>query len=177
MTAKVNSKEWIREIEEEASGRGARVSSTIMKASHAAGVAVLATAFVGLAASPSVTLEIADYATLPITGRLDGTGQTDGMLARVNSLREEPAGASGGGSRLFLNDLNGPLYILDKTAKTFTTYLDFNGRDGHHGIFHKLAYEVGYAGGLVSFQFDPDYARNGRFYTVHIEDPALAGSD
>ena len=25
---------------------------------------------------------------MPITGRLDGKGQTDGMLARVNSLRE-----------------------------------------------------------------------------------------
>ena len=148
-----------------------------MKAWHVAGLAVLTTAFAGLAASPSATLEIADYATLPITGLLDGTGQTDGMLARVNSLREEPAGAPGGGSRLFLNDLNGPLYILDKTGKTFTTYLDFNGRDGHRGIFHKLAYEVGYAGGFVSFQFDPDYARNGRFYTVHIEDPALAASD
>jgi len=177
MTAKVHSKEWIREIEEEASGRGGQVSSTIMKAWHVAGLAVLTTAFAGLAASPSATLEIADYATLPITGLLDGTGQTDGMLARVNSLREEPAGAPGGGSRLFLNDLNGPLYILDKTGKTFTTYLDFNGRDGHRGIFHKLAYEVGYAGGFVSFQFDPDYARNGRFYTVHIEDPALAASD
>src|SRR5262249_2450503 len=67
-------------------------------------------------------------------------------------------------------------YILDKAKKTFTTYIDFNGRDGRPGLFHKLSYDTGYAGGLVSIQFDPDYARNGRFYTVHIEDPALAGS-
>jgi len=122
---------------------------------------------------PSVTLEIRDYVEFPITGRLDGTGQTDGMLARINSLREEP-GANG--SRFFVNDLNGPLYIVDKSTRRVTTYLDFNGREGHHGLFHRFAFETGYANGLNSFQFDPDYARNGRFYTVHIEDPSVAGS-
>jgi hypothetical protein len=120
----------------------------------------------------SITIEIADYAMLPVTGRVDGTDQTDGMLARVNSLREEPGGAA----RFFVNDLNGPLYILDKKTKAFTTYLDFNGRDGRKGIFHKFSYAVGYANGLVSLQFDPEYRRNGRFYTVHIEDPSVEGS-
>ncbi len=125
------------------------------------------------AVAPALTLEIRDYLALPITGKLDGTGQTDGMLARINSLREEP----GATHRFFLNDLNGPLYILDKKTKTLTTYLDFNGRDGRPGLFHKLAFEVGFANGVVSFQFDPDYQRNGTFYTVHIEDPALPGSN
>ena len=127
----------------------------------------------GRRCSPPLTLEIRDYVAFPITGRLDGTGQTDGMLARINSLREEPGGAN----RFFVNDLNGPLYILDKATKKLTTYLDFNGRDGRPGLFHKLAYEVGFANGLVSLQFDPDYRRNGKFYTVHIEDPALDGSN
>ena len=126
-----------------------------------------------LAAPPGdVVLDLRDYVEFPITGRLDGKGQTDGILARINSLREEPGGAP----RLFVNDLNGPLYIVDKTSRTMSTYLDFNGRDGHHGLFHKLAYEAGYANGLNSLQFDPDYKTNGRFYTVHIEDPALPGS-
>ena len=120
----------------------------------------------------AVRLEIRDYATLTVTGRVDGTGQTDGLLARVTSLREEP----GGRQRFFLNDLNGPLYILDKRTKALTTYLDFNGRDSRKGLFRKLSFEVGWANGLNSFQFDPDYARNGRFYTVHTEDPALPGS-
>jgi hypothetical protein len=123
--------------------------------------------------APAITLEIKDYATAPITGLLDGKGQTDGMLARINSLREEPFGAL----RLWVNDLNGPLYILDRATKTFAKYLDFNGRDGHSGIFHKFAFETGFANGLVSVQFDPEYNRNGRFYTVHIEDPSLAGSN
>jgi hypothetical protein len=123
-------------------------------------------------APPStLTLDLADYVALPITGKLDGTGQTDGMLARVTSMREEP----GGRRRFFLNDLNGPLYILDKSTKKLTTYLDFNGRDGRPGLFQKLAWEVGFANGLNHFQFDPDYQRNGKFYTVHIEDPALEG--
>jgi hypothetical protein len=101
---------------------------------------------------------------MPITGQPQGKGQTDGMLARINSLREEPGGAK----RFFINDLNGPLYILDKSTKTFTTYLDFNGRGSRPGLFHKLAFDTGFAGGLVSMQFDPDYERNGKFYTVHI---------
>jgi hypothetical protein len=110
---------------------------------------------------------------MPITGKPDGKGQTDNLLARENSLREEP----GRSDRFFINDLNGPIYILGKATKTFATYLDFNGRDGRAGLFHKLAFEVGFAGGLTSLQFDPDYARNGKFYTVHMEDPALPGSN
>ena len=83
-----------------------------------------------------ITIEVKDYASMPITGSPDGTGQTDGMLSRVNTLREEPGGAR----RLFVSDLNGPLYILDKETKKLTPYLDFNGRDGRPGVFHKLVY-------------------------------------
>src|SRR5262245_66629840 len=81
MTAKVNSKKWIREIEESATAAGAQVSSSIMKARLAGGLAALAV-WTGTAAAPTVTLEVVDFATLPITGLLDGKGQTDGMLAR-----------------------------------------------------------------------------------------------
>jgi hypothetical protein len=134
---------------------------------------LVAAGSVVLAASPGgVVLDLRDYVEFPVTGRLDGKGQTDGILARINSVREEPGGAA----RLFVNDLNGPLYIVDKASRKIATYLDFNGRDGHKGLFHKLAYEAGYANGLNSLQFDPEYKTNGRFYTVHIEDPALAGS-
>ena len=48
---------------------------------------------------------------MPITGDLDGEN-TRGLLARVNFLRDEP-----GGRRFFVNDLNGPLYILDKQTQ------------------------------------------------------------
>jgi hypothetical protein len=122
---------------------------------------------------PQLALEIKDYVAMPITGLVEGQGQTDGMLARINGLREEPGGAS----RFFVNDLNGPVYILDKTTKKLTTYLDLNGRDGRPGLFHKFTFAVGYANGLISFHFDPDYRKNGRFYTVHMEDPSVPGSN
>ena len=124
------------------------------------------------AQSPDLTIEIADYMTMPITGVIGGTGQTNGMLARINGLVEEPGGAD----RVFVNDLNGPLYILDKKSKQLTTYLDFNGRGGRPGLFRRFTFEAGYANGLVSLAFDPDYRRNGRFYTVHLEDPTVAAT-
>jgi glucose/sorbosone dehydrogenase len=135
--------------------------------------AIASAMLLAAASAPQVALELRDFVAMPITGLLDGQGQTDGMLARVNSLREDPAGRN----RFFINDLNGPLYILDRGTKTFTTYLDFNGREGHRGLFHKLSFDSGFAGGLTSVQFDPDYSRNGKFYTVHIEDPSLPGSN
>ena len=115
--------------------------------------------------TPRRTLELADYVQMPITGELGGD-LTRGLLARVNFLREEP-----GGRRFFVNDLNGPLYILDKQTKQFTTYLDFNGLAGRPGLFQKLTFERNFATGLINFVFDPDYARNGVFYTIHMEDP------
>ena len=115
---------------------------------------ILAASVVAGAASPAtLTIEIRDFTPLPITGKLDGTGQVDGMLARVNSIREEPGGAG----RLFIIDMNGPVYILDKKTKALTTYLDFNGRDDRPGLFDKLFYEAGYSSGVSQFQFDPDY--------------------
>jgi len=121
-----------------------------------------------------LTIELKDFVFMPITGKVDGTGQTDSMLSRVNSLHEEPGGSA---RRVFINDMNGPLYIVDKATKKFTTYLDFNGRDAKPGMFHRFVYEAGYGTGFAHFQFDPDYARNGRFYTVHIENPEIDVSD
>ena len=114
---------------------------------------------------PRRTLALSDYAQMPITGELGGQN-TRGQLARVNFLRDEPRGR-----RFFVNDLNGPLYILDKKTRRFTTYLDFNGRDGRPGLFPKFTFERNLAIGLTNFVFDPDYARNGVFYTIHTEDP------
>ncbi|ODS52099.1 MAG: hypothetical protein ABS36_18255 [Acidobacteria bacterium SCN 69-37] len=113
-----------------------------------------------------LSLDFEDYAAMPITGELGGEN-TRGQLARVNDLRDEP-----GGRRFFVNDLNGPLYILDKQAKQFATYLDFNGLEGRPGLFPKFTFERNFATGLTSFVFDPDYANNGIFYTLHMEDPS-----
>jgi hypothetical protein len=120
--------------------------------------------------SPRLELELQDYGALPITA--DNTDQnTRAQLARVNNLRDEP-----GGRRFFVNDLNGPLYILDKRTKQFTTYLDFNGLTGHAGLFPKFTDARNFATGLINVVFDPDDVRNGVFYTLHMEDPATPGS-
>ena len=116
-------------------------------------------------------LRIEDYATMPMTGIVDGTNN-NAYLARVNFLAEEP----GGGNRFFVNDLNGPLYMLDRTTKQFTSYLNFNGRGSATGLFDKFVFSSGFANGLITFQFDPDYGNNGKFYTVHMEEPGAAGS-
>ena len=126
-----------------------------------------------VAAAPDITLDIRDFTTMPMTGKVDGTGQVMGLLARVNFMREEPGVAR---NRVFVNDLNGPLYILDKKTEKFTTYLDFNGRDSRPGLFHRLPFESGFGNGFITFAFDPDYAHNGKFYTVHLEDPEVAAS-
>jgi hypothetical protein len=124
------------------------------------------------AATPDVTIEIKDFASMPITGAVDGPGNSAGLLARINFLREEPRAGSAR-RRLFVNDLNGPLYIVDKETGKTTTYLNLNGLAGQPGIFRKLAIDNLLASGFISFEFDPDYAHNGKFYTIHLEDPAL----
>ena len=120
--------------------------------------------------APRLRLQMEDYAQLPITGELDGQN-TRGQLARVSVMHDEP-----GGRRFFVNDLNGPLYILDKQTRKLTVYLDFNGLAGRPGMFRKFTFERNFATGLTNFAFDPDYARTGVFYTLHMEDPSSAGS-
>src|SRR6266850_4630469 len=129
-------------------------------------------AFLVGSASSQTTLEIKDYLTMPITGLVDGKVGNSVLLSRVNSVKEEPGGAT----RLFIPDQNGPLYILDKATQRLTTYLDFNGRDERPGMFHRLSYEQGYGNGLNCLTFDPDYRRNGKFYTVHMEESSMNGS-
>jgi glucose/arabinose dehydrogenase/mono/diheme cytochrome c family protein len=114
------------------------------------------------------TVELAEYVRMPITAEPAGDN-TRAQLARVNFLREEP-----GGRRFFVNDLNGPLYMLDKTSKQFTTYLDFNGLEGRPGLYQRFTFQRNFAMGLINVVFDPDYARNGVFYTIHTEDPTTA---
>jgi hypothetical protein len=128
---------------------------------------------VALQAQQPLTLELKDYATLPVTGLPEGKTSNEWLLARVNVIREEPGGAD----RLFVVDMNGPIYILNKKTKQFTKYLDFDGREERNGLFNRLFIATGYGNGLNGFHFDPDYRRNGKFYTVHMEDPALTVSN
>ncbi|MAT71992.1 MAG: hypothetical protein CMJ58_21010 [Planctomycetaceae bacterium] len=131
----------------------------------AAAIAILA-----LLAGPAranLTLRMEDFATAPMTGSVafPSATQASAYLARINFLSEDPVDAN----RLFVNDQNGPLYVLDRTTRQFTQYMDFDGRGAATGLFPRLYTSGGYATGLVTLEFDPDYANNGKFYTVHVE--------
>ncbi|MGH7962180.1 MAG: PQQ-dependent sugar dehydrogenase, partial [Candidatus Binatia bacterium] len=121
-----------------------------------------------------IAVVLRDYASQPLSSRTTDTYPPPinftNQLGRVNFLRSEPANAPRASARFFVNDLNRTLYTLDKTSKTFTPYINFE------EVFAKFDNNPGYAGGLVTFAFDPDYADNGKFYTVHTEDPTKSGS-
>src|SRR5437879_5896172 len=116
-----------------------------------------------------------DYANLPLSspthgGATPGTIDHKAQLGRVTSLRSEPANAPLAGSRFFVDDQSAAVYILDKATKKFTPYLNFA------EIFPKFVSDIGNTAGIVSFAFDPAYAKNGKFYTVHTEKPDMDGS-
>ena len=115
-----------------------------------------------------------DYANPPISNWTHG-GMTPGLidfkmqLGRVNVLRSEPANAPLAASRFFVDDQSGTIYILDKATKKFTPYLRFA------DVFPKFVSDTGNTAGIVSIGFDPGYAKNGKFYTVHVEKPSMEG--
>jgi glucose/sorbosone dehydrogenase len=141
------------------------MTTAVRHAAALCAAAALTAVTLASGAPDAPALQLTDYAAMPITGSLEGAGNNAGSLARVNGMREEPGPAH----RFFVNDLTGPLYILDRKTKAATTYLDLNGR-AHGGLFRRFTFETGLASGFISFEFDPDYAKNGRFYTIHLED-------
>jgi glucose/arabinose dehydrogenase len=84
---------------------------------------------------------------------------------------EEP-----GHTRLFVSDSSGLLYILDKKTAQPAVYLNFNGSGNGKGLFQRFIGDGSFASGLLGFTFDPDYDRNGIFYTLHLEDAASTAS-
>lgn len=92
--------------------------------------------------------------------------QVRGLSAGRGGCREDDSGRQYGET----DDLTGPLYILNKQTKQLTTYLNFSAE-----LFPKFTAAMGYAAGLMNFEFDPDYARNGIFYTLHMENLTSPG--
>jgi glucose/arabinose dehydrogenase len=146
-----------------------------------AAVAVASTAPLALAAYPTApqildkaatknwNLMLSDWAIAPKSQPTQfQSSQTNNQAARINFVRAEPVPALASG-RLFVPDLNANLLIMDRATKTFTPYINFpstfNGTGGT-GTFDS---SPGFAAGVVTLQFDPDYANNGKFYTVHTE--------
>ena len=118
-------------------------------------------------AKDGTAIALEEFASLPLSSRTTGSYPPAinyaNQLGRVNFLRSEPANALLSATRFFVCDLNRNLYILNRTSKVFTTYINFE------EVFPRFDNDPGYSGGLVTFAFDPDYASNGVFFTVHTE--------
>ena len=85
----------------------------------------------------------------------------DGRLERynrINYLGEIPDGSG----RLYVPDMNGMLYVI-RDGKP-APYLDVGGQVGPDFFTQK-----GLGSGLAFAAFHPDFARNGKVYTVHTE--------
>lgn len=128
--------------------------------------------------TPQVTKDgtavlLQNFARAPFSSRTTGTYSPTnaidfaGQLCRMNFLRAEPTNAPGFGTRYFICDQNRNLYIVPKTnplaTNTWIRYINFE------EVFPRFDNDPGFAGGLNTFQFDPGYATNGIFFTVHME--------
>jgi hypothetical protein len=126
-------------------------------------------------AKDGTAILIEDYANPPLSSAMGDHAYPPpidytGMLARLNVLRSEPVNAPLSSTRFFVADMNGNLYTLDKATKKFTAYITFP------EIFPKYATDR-FGSGVSAIVFDPNYAKNGKFYTVHVEDPSKPGSN
>lgn len=103
-------------------------------------------------------LVLEEYAQLPTS--TPTPAPTDARLMRhnrINYIGEVPDGSG----RLYVPDLNGPLYLLRDGQETL--YLDMKAR--HPDFFSGRGMGSGF--GFVTFH--PEFEENGKFYTVHTE--------
>jgi len=102
-------------------------------------------------------VEIRDVVRLPDTRGMRPLDQdvNPAGWARVQFVRDLPDG------RRFANDSRGLLYLLDKSNQP-SVYLNFASLF-QYAIYNRLE------SGLIGFDFHPEFAKNGLFYTVHGE--------
>ncbi|SFB41531.1 Concanavalin A-like lectin/glucanases superfamily protein [Amycolatopsis marina] len=104
-------------------------------------------------------LVLEEYAQLPETEPTPPA--TDGRLTRhnrINHIGEMPDGSG----RMYVPDLNGPLYLIDGEQQH--VYLDFKER------FEDFFSGRGLGSGFGFATFHPEFESNGKLYTVHTED-------
>ena len=104
-----------------------------------------------------LSVEIKDVVRLPDTRRLRPADQdvVPAGWARVSYVRDLPDG------RRFANDSRGLLYLLDRNNQPFV-YANV-GAAFPFAVYNRLE------SGFIGFDFHPEFARNGLFYTVHAE--------
>ena len=108
-------------------------------------------------------LVVQEVAQLPESEPTPPDMVTDPRLERhnrINYVGEIPDGSG----RLYVPDLNGKLYFLDGRTKEQKVYLDV-GATFAPDFFS--AQGLGQGFGFVTFH--PEFKKNGKFYTVHVE--------
>jgi hypothetical protein len=107
-------------------------------------------------AKKGLAVEVRDVVRLPETRQLRPVDQdvTPTGWARVSFVRNSPDG------RLFANDSRGFLYIVD--GNRTSVYTDV-GSVFPHAWYARLE------SGFIGFAFHPEFARNGLWYSVHLE--------
>ena len=99
----------------------------------------------------SLTFQLEYFATIP------ASGTTGGPLARINYLGH----ANDESERLFVNDLQGKMYVIE--AREVTEYLNIRAQTAD------FMDSPGLGSGFGFFAFHPDFAENGKLYTIHTE--------
>jgi hypothetical protein len=101
-------------------------------------------------------VEVRDVARLPDTRGLRPANQdvAPAGWARVSFVRDLPDG------RRFVNDSRGFLYLLDGSQPSVYANV---GAVFPHAVYNRLE------SGFIGFDFHPEFAKNGLFYTVHGE--------
>src|SRR5881628_1222007 len=104
-----------------------------------------------------LSVEIVDVARLPDTRGLRPADQdvVPAGWARVSYVRDLPDG------RRFANDSRGLLYLLDRNNQP-SVYANV-GAAFPQAVYNRLE------SGFIGFDFHPEFAGNGLFYTVHAE--------
>jgi hypothetical protein len=104
-----------------------------------------------------LSVEIKDIARLPDTRGLRPADEdvVPAGWARVSYVRDLPDG------RRFANDSRGLLYLLDRNNQV-SVYANV-GETFPLAVYNRLE------SGFIGFDFHPEFARNGLFYTVHSE--------
>jgi hypothetical protein len=104
-----------------------------------------------------LSVQIRDVVRLPDTRGLRPPDQdvVPAGWARVSYVRDLPDG------RRFVNDSRGLLYLLDRNSQP-SVYADV-GATFPLTVYNRLE------SGFIGFDFHPEFARNGLFYSVHSE--------
>jgi glucose/arabinose dehydrogenase len=111
-------------------------------------------------APSNLGIEVEEYTQLPESHTTPPT--SDQRLIRhnrINYIGEVPDGSG----RKFVPDLNGMMYLVEDDG-SYVEYLDVRG--AFEDDFHNHA---GLGTGFGFVEFHPQFAENGKFYTVHTE--------